>query len=57
MEIISMLTAVAIAKSMPNTAVNSAATAVTAADRAETAADTVTSATVAEALTYLGLSS
>lgn len=47
--------AIAIMKSMPDTAASSAAAAEAAAGRAEEAADTVTSATVAETKTYLGI--
>lgn len=47
--------AIAIMKSMPNTAASSAATAEAAADRAETAAESVDTATVAETKTYLGI--
>ncbi len=47
--------ALSIMKKMPDNAVNSAAQAEEAAQRAQTAADSVTSATVPETKTYLGI--
>ena len=52
MDMDTLATAIAVVKSIPGTAAERAESAAT---RAEAAADTVTSATVAETKTYLGI--
>lgn len=52
MDVATLAIAINVSKSIPGTAAQRAES---AADRAEAAADTVTSATVAETKTYLGI--
>jgi hypothetical protein len=55
MDVVTLAAAINIMQGMPDNAAASAAAAKADADRAEAAADSVTTATVAETKSYLGL--